>query len=128
MISKFSSDLKKKELWSNFERISFFVSRYLLDVDIRKMKIVWNLTITFLFGVGRKFWNHFWTVIRPHFIDCNHLKNHWSTPFCILSKRWQFWISSIGYSDCQWTIFRIVTICSKYKKVRSDGFLGGYNR
>ena len=33
-----------------------------------------------------------------------------------------------GYSDCQWTIFRIITICSKYRKECSDGFLGGYNR
>ena len=56
----------------------------------RKMKIVRNWIITFFFLVGRKIWNHFWIVIRPHFIDCNHLKNHQSTLLWILSKWWQF--------------------------------------
>ena len=98
------------------------------DIDIRKMKIVWNWTVTFFFGVGWKIWNHFWKVIRPHFIDCNHLKNHQSTSLCILGTWWQFWILPIGYSDCQWTIFGIVTLCSKYRKVWSDSFLVGYNR
>ena len=99
VISNFSSDSKKKSYGPISNDFHFSYVDIRSDVDIRKMKIVWNWNIIFFFGVGRKFWNHFWIVIRPHFIDCNHLKNHQSTPFCILSKWWQFWILSIGYTD-----------------------------
>ena len=60
-----------------------------LQIITLKMKMVRNVTITFFFFVWRKFWNHFWIVIRPCFIDCNHLKNHPNTPLHVLRKWWK---------------------------------------
>ena len=113
-------------IWNSV--IFFFQSVVHIVVHIVVVIVIVVVVVTFFFGVGWKIWNHFWKVIRPHFIDCNHLKNHQSTSLCILGTWWQFWILSIGYSDCQWTIFRIVTICSKCIKKCSDGFLSGYIR
>ena len=63
---------KKKKVMVNFLTIFIFRMSKQSDFDTRKMKIVRNLTITFFFLIGEKFWNHFWIVIRTHLIDFNH--------------------------------------------------------